>query len=237
MDDRRFDQLAKAISEAAGSRRDSLQIALGSAAAALLGFIGLEDSAEAQNRRNDNRNKNKDKNNKNRRRNKKKTRICFCPDSTGANCEDQKLSQKQAKRKLKRNKDSYKGRCDSCQNIDTECNVNRPGECCANNCCYDTTSSLGGICPSNNANCCGVTTTGGYCTTSFPQCCGENACCRSGEVCCANVRLPTGYCCPPGSVCDFNQYNGCAFPQEAEVASLAEPVIGTSQPRGRVGNP
>jgi hypothetical protein len=233
MDDRRFDQLAKAISEAAGSRRDSLQIALGSAAAALLGFIGREEWAEAQRRRKNDRNKN----NRNRRRNNKKTRICFCPDSTGANCEDRRLPKKKAQRQLKRNPDSYKGRCDECQAIDTECNVNRPGECCANNCCFDTTSSLGGVCPTNDANCCGLTTTGGYCTTSFPQCCGENACCRSGEVCCANVRVPTGYCCPSGSICDFNQFNGCAFPQDAEVETVVERVVGTSQPRGRSGNP
>lgn len=235
MDDRRFDQLAKAISEAAGSRRESLQIALGSAAAALLGYIGLEEAAEAQRRRNNNRNKNKNNKNKNKNKNKKKKRICFCPDSTGANCEDQKLSKKQANKKLKRNPDSYEGKCDSCQAIDTECNVNRPGQCCANNCCFDTTSSLGGTCPTYDGNCCGLTTSGGYCTTSFPQCCGENSCCRSGEVCCANVRVPTGYCCPPGSSCDFNEYNGCAFSQDAVVETIVEPVVGTSHPRGRAG--
>jgi hypothetical protein len=221
MDDRRFDQLAKAISAAAGSRRASLKIAFGSAAAALLGFVGFEESADA---------KKKNKNNK-------KKKICFCPDNTGANCEDQKLPKKKAKKKLKKNPDSYEGKCDDCQEIDTECNVNRPGECCANNCCYDTTSSIGGVCPTNDANCCGLTTTGGYCTSSFPQCCGENACCRSGEVCCSNVRVPTGYCCPGGYECDFNEFNGCRVRQDAEVETIVERVVGTSQPRGRGNKP
>lgn len=230
MDHRRFDDLARVLSGAAGSRRETLAIALGSASAAVFGLLGIEET-EAQRRRNDrNRNRNRKKKN-----NKKKKRICHCPDSTGNNCESLKLTKKEAKRHLNKHPDDYNGDCDDCQTIDTECNVNRPGECCAANCCFDTTSSAGGVCPTIDANCCGLTTTGGYCTTSFPQCCGEEACCRGGEVCCANVRVPTGYCCPAGSICDFNQFNGCAFPQEAESVAFEGAVTGHAEPRGRAG--
>jgi len=231
MDDRRFDQLAKAIAGEAGSRREALGLAAGSAAAALLGFLGMEEAALA--RRGD-RNKNR---NRNRTREKTK-KVCHCPDATGDNCKTKKLTKKKVKRHLKRHANDYKGKCNKnrCNDFDKECNVNRPGECCAQNCCFDTSSSTQGICPTSNGNCCGLTTTGGYCTEFFPQCCGEEACCRSGETCCTNARLPTGYCCPAGQICDFNTPNGCAVAQAAAAQVTSESTVGTFEPRRRAGN-
>jgi hypothetical protein len=244
MDDRRFDQLTKALSDATGSRRETLGLAVGSAAAAVLGFLGVEEAAVAQ-RGDNNNNNNKNRRRRNRNRNKdreKNQKVCHCPDATGNNCKTQTLSEKKVKKHLREHPNDYAGKCTKtgCQDLDTECNVNRPGECCAQNCCFDATSSTSGICPTQGGNCCGLTTTGGYCTTSFPQCCGEEACCRTGEVCCSNVRQITGYCCPPGYRCDFNQFNGCLAPQAAVVAASLETseesVIGSFEPRRRAGN-
>jgi len=240
MDDRRFDQLTKTLSGASGSRRETFGLAVGSVAAAMLGFLGVEEASVGQ-RRDNNDDRNRRSRNGNNDRDKTQ-KVCHCPDDTGNNCKTKKLSAKKVKKHLKQHPNDYKGKCDSnrCQDLDTECNVNRPGECYAQNCCFDTSSSTGGICPTSNGNCCGLTTTGGYCTESFPQCCGEEACCRSGETCCANVRLQTGYCCPPGYRCDFNQFNSCLAPQAAVVGPTAEAApeqaVGTFEPRRRAGN-
>jgi len=237
MDDRRFDELAKTIAGEAGSRREALGLAVGSAAAAVLGFLGVAETAIARHGNKNNKNNNK---NRNRHRNKdkdKKIKICHCPDATGNNCKTKKVSEKKAKKHLKQHPNDFKGKCNNgCDDVDTQCNVNRPAECCAQSCCFDTSSASGGICPSRNANCCGLTVTGGYCTETFPQCCGEEACCRSGETCCSNFRVTTGYCCPVGYTCDFNRPNGCLPPGAVTAQVASESTVGTFEPRRRAGN-
>ncbi len=57
MDDRRFDQLAKAFAGEVGSRREALGLAISGAAAAVFGFIGIEEAADAQRRNNNDRNR------------------------------------------------------------------------------------------------------------------------------------------------------------------------------------
>ncbi len=148
------------------------------------------------------------------------------------NCKTLKLTKKKANKHLNRHPLDRKGSCDKCLGTDGACNVNRPGQCCSNNCCFDDSSVTDGTCPTEGGNCCGLTTTGGYCTSDFPVCCGEEACCQDDWVCCSNFRLPNGYCCPPGNVCDFNEPNGC-LPDGGAARSTP---IGTSQPRGRARN-
>jgi len=239
MDDRRFDQLARAIAGEAGSRREALGFAASGAAAAVFGFFGLGESTEARRR-------NRDGNgNKSRRRDKdgdgeKKVKLCHCTDATRNNCRTRKVSENELKRHLKQHPQDKKGKCkkNRCKNVDTECNVNRPGECCAQTCCIDSTSSQGGICPTVNGNCCGQHFTGGYCTPTFPQCCAEHACCRVNETCCANAFDPLGYCCPAGQACDANQPNGCApaTPPAGMTSASAEGTVRAGAPRMRAGN-
>ncbi len=229
MDDSRFDQLARAISGAAESRRDTLRVFAGGTAAAVLGVFGVALSeSETQAAKDDKKHKHR---HRRKRNSKKNTKICHC-DSSGNNCKTLKLTKKQANKHLNKHARDRKGSCDKCVGTDNSCNVNRPGQCCSNNCCFDSTSDTGGICPTEGGNCCGLTTTGGYCTTDFPQCCGEQACCQDDWVCCSNFRLPNGYCCPPGNVCDFNNPNGCQPDGDAARSTL----VGSSQPRGRARN-
>ena len=231
MDGRRFDQLARALSGSAGSRREALVVATGSVATGLLGLISIEQATAAprDKKKRDQRNRNNGNNRE------KRVKICRC-DSTGRNCKTKQVSEKSARRQLKKNDNVSKGKCNNrCSRTDIECNVNRPGECCSAQCCFDVTSSIGGICPTDGANCCGLTNTGGYCTTTAPVCCGENACCRTGEVCCSSFRLTTGYCCPAGNTCDFNQPNGC-LPSVAATASRSAATEGSVEPRRRSSN-
>jgi hypothetical protein len=242
MDDRRFDQLARAIAGEAGSRRAALGFAAGSAVAALVGFFGLAETADAQRRNQDgNRDRNRDRDRRRRRRRDedKKVKVCHCPDTNQNNCKTKSVTEKERRRHLKRHPNDKKGRCkkNQCNDFDTECNVNRPGECCAGACCIDTTSSLGGVCPTLSGNCCGQHFTGGYCTAVFPQCCGQHACCRANEVCCSNVFDPLGYCCPAGQVCDANQPNGCRqpAPPAGMTSATAEGTVRAGAPRMRAG--
>ncbi len=234
MDGRRFDQLARALSASAGSRREAVMAATGGVAATFLGVLGIEQASAAPNdkKKQDRRNRN------NRNSRKKRVKICHCPDNTGQNCKTKQVSAKSARRHLKKHDNDNKGKCKNrCRKTDIECNVNRPGECCFGQCCFDVTSSIGGICPTDGANCCGLTNTGGYCTTTAPVCCGENACCRTGEVCCSSFRLTTGYCCPAGNTCDFNQPNGCLPPAAAATSETRSGAIqGSVAPRRRSGN-
>ena len=239
MDDRRFDQLTKALAGAAGSRRKTLGLAVGGAAAAVLGFLGIEEVAVAQRRDNDNRNRRR----RNRNRDKDKVKkVCHCPDATGENCKTKKLSAKKIDRHLNKHPNDYKGKCNkaskACTDVNLPCPTNQGGACCAGVCCFDIRSAApnDGVCPSRDANCCGLNLTGGYCTTTYPQCCGEDACCRAGEVCCANQIRPSGYCCPAGQICDFNKPSGCAVAQAATTQAASESVVGTFEPRGRAGN-
>lgn len=236
MDDRRFDQLARAISGAAESRRDTLKVVAGGAAAAVLGLFGIAKSdSETEAARDDKKNKNKNRRRRHRN-NKKNTKICHCSDNSFNNCKTIKVSKSKANKHLKKHPQDRKGSCDKCLDFDNACNVNRPGQCCSNNCCFDSTSDSDGICPTDGGNCCGLTTTGGYCTTQFPQCCGEQACCQDNWVCCSNFRLPNGYCCPPGNTCDFNQPNGCIPNGNVADEANRSASVGSSEPRRRMNN-
>ena len=233
MDDRRFDQLAKAIAGEAGSRREAIGLAAGGVIAALFGFFGMEEEPAVA--RHTNRHGDRDRD---RRRNRGRTRkVCHCRDATKDNCKTLKLSGKKVRRHLKRHPNDYKGKCtkNRCDDFDTECNVNRPGECCARACCADASSSAGGVCPTSGGNCCGQHHTGGYCTASFPQCCAQQACCRSSERCCANAFQPLGYCCPAGTICDANSPSGCS-PAPGVTSAGAEGHGAAGAPRGRAGN-
>src|SRR3954467_5790091 len=196
MDDKRFDELTKVVSAGYGSRRNALRAVVAGVATSL-GAFGALDFALARKKKNDKHNHKHNNKKKN-----KKEKICHCPDNNNNNCKTKKLDPKQAKKHLRNHPNDYKGKCDEgCDDTDVECNVNRPSECCSNNCCLDTTSSTGGICSTSGGRCCGQHATGGYCSPSFPQCCGQNACCQDSEVCCGTPQDPTGYCCPAGQEC------------------------------------
>jgi len=236
MDDRRFDHLAKVIAGEAGSRREALGLAVGSAAAALLGFFGVTETSEAQRR---NRDGDRDRNRRRRRSdNDKRVKVCHCRNNDANNCKTKKVTKKKLKRHLKRHPNDHKGKCkkNQCNDFDNECNVNRPGDCCAQACCPDATSSAGGICPTEGGNCCGQHHTGGYCTASFPQCCAQQACCRSNETCCANAFQPLGYCCPPGQICNANSPNGCSPATPPGVTSAAAERQVAGAPRRRAAS-
>ena len=234
MDDRRFDQLTKALSGSTGSRRETLGLAVGGAAAAVLGFLGVEEAAIAQRR---------DNNDKRRRRRRNRDndqdrpqQFCHCPDATGNNCRTKKLKAKKVDRHLKKHPNDYRGKCGrpaaACTDTNVPCDT-RTSLCCAGVCCPDRTSPNGiGICPPRDATCCGEQT-GGYCTSSFPNCCGSEGCCKSGERCCADINAPRGYCCPAGTTCDIGKGNCVAAQTAAQVAS--ESVAGIFRPRRRTG--
>ena len=233
MDDRRFDQLAKAIAGEAGSRRKALGLAAGGALAAVLGFLGVAETTEARHTR-----RHGDRDSRSRR---EKTRtICHCRDDTGNNCQTKRLPAKKAKRHLRQHPDDFKGKCDrasnACTDVNVPCLTTQGAQCCAGTCCFDIRNNVpsGGVCPPRDANCCGANQSGGYCTSSFPECCGEEACCRSGEVCCATIARPAGYCCPAGNTCDLESPSGCRAAQAA--TQIASESVGTFEPRGRVGN-
>ena len=206
MDERRFDLLARALTEAS-SRRDALRVAVVGAAAGILGITLAEEESEAQNR---NRNRN-NRNRNRRRRNRRKRRICYCPDNNEKNCETRRVSANKARRLRRRHPNSYNGSCnDRCLSNDSECNTNRPGECCSTICCRDTTSNTGGICATDGGNCCNRPNLGGYCPSNAPFCCGTAACCVDSSKCCASALNPTGTCCPDGFECDA--FNGFCVP-------------------------
>lgn len=198
MDERRFDLLARALTEAS-SRRDALRVAVVGAAAGIFGFTLAEDESEARNNNNNNNN-----NRNRRRRNRRRRKFCDCPDNNEKNCKTRRVTANKARRLRRKHPNSYNGRCnDRCLSNDSECNTNRPGECCSVICCRDTTSSTGGICATDGGNCCNRPNLGGYCPPSAPFCCGTASCCVDSSRCCASALNPTGTCCPDGFVCDL----------------------------------
>lgn len=212
MDERRFDLLAKALTEAS-SRREALKVTVVGAAAGLLGITLAEDESEAQNGNRRNRDR------RNNRRNRRRRNFCHCPDNNEKNCKTRKVRRNKAKRLKKRNPNSYTGRCrDRCLSNNTECNTQRPGECCSGLCCTDYTSGTGGICPTDGGNCCGRSDRGGYCPSQAPNCCGLRACCPLDSECCFTVGELGGWCCPSGTTCGFNS-GTCLMAQGAEVGS------------------
>lgn len=220
MDERRFDLLAKALTEAA-SRRDAFKVAVVGAAAGIFGITLAEDESEAQNRNRRNRNRNRNR----RRRGRRKRKFCDCPDNNEKNCKTKKVTANKARRLRKRHPNSYNGRCNNrCLSNNTDCNTNRPGECCSAICCRDTTSSTGGICATDGGNCCNRPNLGGYCPASAPFCCGTAACCIDSSKCCASALNPTGTCCPDGFVCDLNT-GFCTPGAEARAASVEDPTV------------
>lgn len=199
MDERRFDLLAKALTEAS-SRRDALKVTVAGAAAGLFGITLAEDESEAAKR-----------DHRHRHRRKRRRNYCDCPDNNEKNCKTRKVSKNKAKRIKRKHPNSYRGRCgDRCLSNDTECNTNRPGECCSTICCRDTTSNTGGICATDGGNCCNRPNLGGYCPSTAPFCCGTAACCINSSVCCASALNPTGTCCPDGYECEPT--NGFCIP-------------------------
>jgi hypothetical protein len=199
MDGRRFDLLAKALTEAS-SRRDALKVTVAGAAAGLFGITLAEDETEARNRNQ------RERDRKRRRRHRRKRKFCHCPDNNEKNCVTKKVNKNKARRLRRKHPNSYGGRCRrGCLSNNTECNTNRPGECCSSMCCLDYTSGTGGICPTDGANCCGRVDRGGYCPSQAPDCCGTNACCPWDSVCCATALDRTGWCCPAGTVCGLSR--------------------------------
>jgi hypothetical protein len=226
MDERRFDLLAKALTEAS-SRRDALKVTVAGAAAGLFGITLAEDESEAQNRDRDRRNRGGNR----RRRGRRRRKFCDCPDNNEKNCVTKTLSKNKAKRLKNKHPNSYNGRCrGGCLSNNTECNTNRPGECCAGLCCLDYTSGTGGICPTDGGNCCGRVDRGGYCPSQAPDCCGTNACCPYESVCCATALDRTGWCCPAGTECGLGT-GSCLTPRAAEVGG--ESVAATTVERVR----
>jgi hypothetical protein len=233
MDDSRFDQLAKALSDAVGSRREALLLSTGGAAAAVLAFLGVEPTSTVLGRKKRRNRKNKKKKKKN-----SKARVCHCPDATGNNCSSLFITRKRVNQHLRQHPNDYRGRCTGrdCLADNSQCNINRPSECCSENCCVDTLGGLGGVCAQDGGNCCGQHVTGGYCSRSFPQCCGQDACCRFNETCCANSFDAQGYCCPPGQVCDANQPNGCAPLVVQTTSASIESTVRAGAKRIRAGS-
>ena len=240
MDDRRFDQLAKAFAGEVGSRREALGLAISGAAAAVFGFLDAEEAADAQRRNNNDRNRRR----RNRRRGDRRVRICHCGDNNPdqVNCNSIRVPEKKADRHLRKHQYDYKGKCNkssnACTDVNAACQTNQGAACCAGTCCFDVRNPgpTGGVCPPQNANCCGANQSGGYCTSTFPRCCGEDACCRTDEVCCATISRPAGYCCPAGSTCDLENPSGCRAAQTAATQAESESIVGTFEPRGRAGN-
>ena len=222
MDERRFDLLAKALTEAS-SRREALKVTVAGAAAGLFGITLAEDETEAQNRNRRDKNRNRNR----RRRNRRKRKFCDCPDNNEKNCVTKTVGKNKAKRIRRKHPNSYNGRCnDRCLSNDTECNTNRPGECCSTICCRDTTSTTGGICATDGGNCCNRPNLGGYCPANAPFCCGTAACCVDSSVCCASALNPTGTCCPSGFVCEPT--NGFCIPARdmpAREAEVEDPTV------------
>lgn len=221
MDGRRFDLLAIALTEAS-SRRDALKVTVAGAAAGLFGITLADDESEARkrDRRGNDRNRNR------RRRNKKKRKVCDCPDNNENNCVTKTVSKKKARKIKDNHPNSYNGSCDDrCLSNDTECNSNRPGECCSTICCNDITSSTGAICATDGGNCCNRPNKGGYCTANAPFCCGTAACCVDSSVCCASALNPGGTCCPAGFECDG--FNGFCVPARGTPrnAEVSDPTV------------
>lgn len=191
MDDRRFDLLARALTDAS-SRRDALKVTVAGAAAGLFGITLVEEDTDAARR-----------DHRNRRRRKRRRNFCDCPDNNEKNCKTRKVARNKANRLKKKHPNSYRGRCrNRCLSNNTECNTNRPGECCTTICCSDATSTTGGICATDGGTCCNRPNRGGYCPSNAPFCCGTAACCADGKRCCSGALNPTGTCCPDGRRCD-----------------------------------
>jgi hypothetical protein len=209
MDERRFDLLAIALTEVS-SRREALKVTVAGAAARLFGITLAEDESEAAK-----------KDHRHRHRRSRRRNFCDCPDNNEKNCKTKKVTKKKQKRIKRKHPNSYRGRCgDRCLSNDTECNTNRPGECCSTICCRDTTSNTGGICATDGGNCCNRPNLGGYCPSTAPFCCGTAACCVDSSKCCASALNPTGTCCPDGFECEQTTgfcIPGDASPRDAEV--------------------
>lgn len=167
MESRRFDRLAKSLSEATSGRRRLLSF-IAIALATPLDSLPTLDTVLADHKE------------RRRRRNRRK-----------------------------RKKDKKR-----CKKVDTQCNLNRPSQCCSKKCCFDSTSKSNGTCPSQGGECCGDRPFGGYCPQEFPQCCGSNACCGSSQSCCVNIG-GRGVCCNPGFVCTVDG-SGCVADLETE---------------------
>jgi len=135
--------------------------------------------------------------------------IAVMPSATGAVLPEAALAGDQDRRdKKKRRRRRKRNRCTK---PDSQCNVNRPSECCSKKCCFDSTSSSNGTCSSKGGECCGDRPFGGYCPVEFPQCCGSNSCCGSSQTCCVNIG-GRGVWCNHGFVCTFDG-SGCVAAQ------------------------
>ena len=220
MDDRRFDQLAKAIAGESGSRRLALRLTAGSAIAVLLGFFGMADkpAVARHNNRHGRRNRDRDGDGDGRRRESRK--VCHCGD-TPDNCTTKPVTKRGLKRHLRKHSADYKGECNKdnnrgCTDAGAACDISNQGACCANKCCSVNPGGGGtsGVCPTSRGTCCTARAAGGYCTAEFPQCCGALACCEGNQVCC--IGGGNGYCCGAGQSCHPSGV-GCSTPQGASV--------------------
>ena len=180
MDNRRFDQLAKLISGAAGSRREALRIAFGGGLAAALGFTALEESEAADRARR--RERREERRARRRRRRRRRKNRCTRPNRE---CNTNRPSECCSQQCCFDNTSSTDGICSD-----------NGGTCC-------TFRQNGGYCPQANPQCCGSAacctregSPGNSVCCSSPQT-GIGFCCPEGSTCDFNQANP---CVPPNGV-------------------------------------
>ena len=167
MDSRRFDRLAKLVSDASGSRREAFKVAIGGGLAAVIG-INAEDEADAANRQ---RRRERRRRRRQRRRNACDGTNQACGTGSPGSCCSQIC-------------------CGTAPAFTTGICASAGGVCC-------TVGQRGGYCAAATPQCCGTnrccaapgaTTPGSICCTTST---GQGYCCSPGQMCGGDVCLGT----------------------------------------------